>query len=100
MAVGLPGEAKLEASIFFTVFKVKLIHASQCNLMLIYRYRVSISKDPMLGLCLSSPYPRITLIIHVDFCSNRQDAQEALNIAARGKVKCHFVVKKLSDLKE
>ncbi len=25
MAVGLPGEAKLEASIFFTVFKVNLL---------------------------------------------------------------------------
>jgi propanol-preferring alcohol dehydrogenase len=62
MAVGLPGEAKLEASIFFTVFK--------------------------------------SLNIKGSYVGNRQDAQEALNIAARGKVKCHFVVKKLSDLKD
>lgn len=31
---------------------------------------------------------------------NRQDAREALDIAARGKVKCHYTVKGLSDLKE
>jgi len=62
MAVGLPGEAKLEASIFFTVFK--------------------------------------SLNIKGSYVGNRQDAQEALDIAARGKVKCHFVVKKLSDLKD
>ncbi|KAJ6505344.1 chaperonin 10-like protein [Mycena sanguinolenta] len=60
MAVGLPGKASLEASIFFTVFK-------------------SIS---ILG----------------SYVGNRQDAAEALAIAARGKVKCNFALKQLSDL--
>ena len=31
---------------------------------------------------------------------NRQDAREALDIAARGKVKCFFVSKPLSALSE
>jgi len=62
MAVGLPGEATLDASIFFTVYK-------------------SIS---ILG----------------SYVGNRQDAIEALDIAARGKVKCHYALKGLSDLKE
>ncbi|KAF8888642.1 mannitol-1-phosphate dehydrogenase MPDH1 [Infundibulicybe gibba] len=62
MAVGLPGDAKLEASIFFTVFK-------------------SIS---ILG----------------SYVGNRQDAVEAIDIAARGGVKCHFEKRGLSDLKE
>jgi propanol-preferring alcohol dehydrogenase len=62
MAVGLPGEAKLEASIFFTVFK--------------------------------------SLTIKGSYVGNRQDAKEALDIAARGKVKCHHVIKRLSDLKD
>ncbi|KIY64544.1 mannitol-1-phosphate dehydrogenase [Cylindrobasidium torrendii FP15055 ss-10] len=61
MAVGLPGEAKLEASIFFTVFK-------------------SIS---ILG----------------SYVGNRQDAYEALDIAARGQVKVHYVSKRLPELK-
>ncbi|KAJ7056784.1 mannitol-1-phosphate dehydrogenase MPDH1 [Mycena amicta] len=62
MAVGLPGKASLEASIFFTVFK-------------------SIS---ILG----------------SYVGNRQDAAEALDIAARGQVKCSFAVKQLGDLAE
>ncbi|KAF7375305.1 PKS-ER domain-containing protein [Mycena sanguinolenta] len=60
MAVGLPGKASLEASIFFTVFK-------------------SIS---ILG----------------SYVGNRQDAAEAIAIAARGEVKCNFALKQLSDL--
>ena len=31
---------------------------------------------------------------------NRQDAREALDIAARGKVKCHYSVKPLSELSQ
>jgi alcohol dehydrogenase, propanol-preferring len=62
MAVGLPGDAKLEASIFFTVLK-------------------SIS---VLG----------------SYVGNRQDAREAIDIAARGQVKVHFSSRPLSDLKE
>ena len=34
------------------------------------------------------------------YVGNRQDAYEALDIAARGKVKCHFQLKPLSSLKE
>ncbi|KAJ7152779.1 chaperonin 10-like protein [Mycena filopes] len=60
MAVGLPGRATLEASIFFTVFK-------------------SIS---ILG----------------SYVGNRQDATEAVAIAARGEVKCTYVLKHLNDL--
>jgi len=60
MAVGLPGEAKLQASIFFTVFK-------------------SIS---ILG----------------SYVGNRQDAIEAIGIAARGDVVCRFVQRPLDDL--
>ncbi|KAF4564657.1 alcohol dehydrogenase [Pleurotus pulmonarius] len=61
MVVGLPGQAGLEASIFFTVFK-------------------SIS---ILG----------------SYVGNRQDAREAVDIAARGQVKCVYVKKGLPDLK-
>ncbi|TFK22447.1 mannitol-1-phosphate dehydrogenase [Coprinopsis marcescibilis] len=60
MAVGLPAKAKLEASIFFTVFK-------------------SIS---ILG----------------SYVGNRQDAIEALEIAAAGKVKVFYKLDSLSQL--
>lgn len=60
MAVGLPGEATLNASIFFTVYK-------------------SIS---ILG----------------SYVGNRQDAIEAIDIAARGQVKCKFALKPLDEL--
>ncbi|KAJ7671394.1 chaperonin 10-like protein [Mycena polygramma] len=60
MAVGLPGNAALEASIFFTVFK-------------------SIS---ILG----------------SYVGNREDAYEALSIAARGQVKCIFALRPLDSL--
>ncbi|KAI5828691.1 GroES-like protein [Schizophyllum commune Tattone D] len=60
MAVGLPGKAGLQASIFFTVFK-------------------SIS---ILG----------------SYVGNRQDAYEALDIAARGGVVCKYVLKDLPAL--
>lgn len=60
MAVGLPGTATLQASIFYTVFK-------------------SIS---ILG----------------SYVGNRQDAQEALAIAARGQVKVHYICQELKDL--
>lgn len=60
MAVGLPAEAKLDASIFFTVFK--------------------------------------SITIHGSYVGNRQDAFEALAIAASGAVKCRYVTKRLSDI--
>ena len=60
MAVGLPGEAKLDASIFFIVFK--------------------------------------SITIHGSYVGNRQDAIEAVDIAASGAVKCHYQMKKLSDI--
>lgn len=34
------------------------------------------------------------------YVGNRQDAREALDIAARGKVKCHYITKPLSALTE
>ncbi|KAH7923073.1 GroES-like protein [Leucogyrophana mollusca] len=61
MAVGLPGDAKLEASIFFTVFK--------------------------------------SITIKGSYVGNRQDAIEALEIAARGQAKVHYELQALSDLK-
>ncbi len=60
MAVGLPGTATLNASIFFTVFK-------------------------SISICGS-------------YVGNRQDAREALEIAARGQVKVHFALKDLKEL--
>ncbi|KAG6897029.1 hypothetical protein C0992_004557 [Termitomyces sp. T32_za158] len=60
MAVGLPGKANLEASIFFTVFKSIKILGS--------------------------------------YVGNRQDAIEAVEIAARGAVKCHYQLRKIGDL--
>jgi propanol-preferring alcohol dehydrogenase len=62
MAVGLPGTANLQASIFFTVLK-------------------SIS---ILG----------------SYVGNRQDSVEALDIAARGKVKVFFKSRPLAELKD
>jgi len=62
MAVGLPGKATLDASIFFIVFK--------------------------------------SLSIKGSYVGNRQDAREALDIAIRGQVKCHYVVRPLRELKE
>jgi propanol-preferring alcohol dehydrogenase len=61
MAVGLPGTAKLESSIFFTVFKAITIKGS--------------------------------------YVGNRQDADEAIAIAASGKIKVHYAQKPLKDLK-
>jgi alcohol dehydrogenase, propanol-preferring len=46
------------------------------------------------------PYILRASLLIIRICSNRQDAIEALDIAARGKVKCHYVVRGLSDLKE
>ncbi|KAF9022467.1 GroES-like protein [Hymenopellis radicata] len=60
MAVGLPGTATINASIFFTVFK-------------------------SISICGS-------------YVGNRQDAREALDIAARGQVKVHFALKDLREL--
>lgn len=81
MAVGLPGAAKLEASIFYTVFKV--------------RKKSSIAS----GLHSdSSTFFLQSISILGSYVGNRQDAKEALDIAARGGVKVHFVLKKLSDI--
>ncbi|KAG5335346.1 Alcohol dehydrogenase 3 [Termitomyces sp. T112] len=62
MAVGLPGKANLEASIFFTVFK--------------------------------------SINILGSYVGNRQDAVEAIEIAARGAVKCHYELRKIGDLQK
>ncbi|KAF8178270.1 mannitol-1-phosphate dehydrogenase [Pholiota molesta] len=62
MAVGLPGKATLNASIFFTVYKAITIHGS--------------------------------------YVGNRQDAIEAISIAATGAVKCHYQLKKLQEIEQ
>ncbi|KAJ3484831.1 hypothetical protein NLI96_g5361 [Meripilus lineatus] len=62
MMVGLPGQGKLAADIFFTVIKAINILGS--------------------------------------YVGNRQDAREALEIAARGKVKCYYAVKPIGALEE
>lgn len=61
VAVGLPGSAKLNASIFFTVLK--------------------------------------SINIVGSYVGNRQDAIEAMEIAATGAVKCIYQKKPLSELK-
>lgn len=60
MAVGLPGTAKLEASIFFTVFK--------------------------------------NITIRGSYVGNRQDAIEAIEIAASGAVTCIYQKRHLSEI--
>jgi len=60
MAVGLPANSTLDASIFFTVFK--------------------------------------SITIHGSYVGNRQDAVEAVEIAASGAVKCHYHVRKMADI--
>ncbi|KAF8889979.1 mannitol-1-phosphate dehydrogenase [Gymnopilus junonius] len=41
-----------------------------------------------------------SITIHGSYVGNRQDAEEAIEIAASGAVKCHYVTKKLSDIAE
>lgn len=41
-----------------------------------------------------------SLTIHGSYVGNRQDAVEAIDIAASGAVKCHYMVKKLSDIEQ
>ncbi|KAI9436127.1 GroES-like protein [Russula earlei] len=62
LVVGLPGQAQIGASIFWTVVK--------------------------------------SINIIGSYVGNRQDAREALDIASRGKIKCHFALKPLSALSE
>jgi len=62
LVVGLPGKAKIGASVFWTVVK--------------------------------------SINIIGSYVGNRQDAYEALNIAASGKIHCHHEVKPLSALSE
>ncbi|KAG8216667.1 alcohol dehydrogenase [Butyriboletus roseoflavus] len=62
MAVGLPGDAKLDTSIFWTVLK---------------------------GISVKGSY-----------VGNRQDAIEAIDIAASGKVKVNYARKGLTDLQQ
>lgn len=39
-----------------------------------------------------------SITIHGSYVGNRQDAVEAINIAASGNVKCHYASKKLADI--
>ncbi|KAF8879660.1 mannitol-1-phosphate dehydrogenase [Gymnopilus junonius] len=41
-----------------------------------------------------------SLTIHGSYVGNRQDAVEAIEIAASGAVKCHYMTKKLSDIEQ
>lgn len=79
MAVGLPGEATLNASIFFTVYKVIPFPISLCH-----SHLTELQSLNILG----------------SYVGNRQDAREAIDIAARGDVKVHFALEDLSHLKE
>ncbi len=82
MVVGLPATATLNADIFFTVTKSINILGSYVG------YVIAAA-----CVIFSSPVSKAS---H----SNRQDAYEALDIAASGKVKCFHDVKPLSALKE
>jgi len=62
MAVGLPAQATLDASIFFTVFK--------------------------------------SITIHGSYVGTRQDALEAIEIAATGHVKCTYKKLGLKDIEK
>ena len=39
-----------------------------------------------------------SITIHGSYVGNRQDAVEAISIAASGNVKCHYATKKLADI--
>lgn len=41
-----------------------------------------------------------SITIHGSYVGNRQDALEAINIAATGAVKCHYKTRKLSEIAE
>ncbi|PPQ82177.1 hypothetical protein CVT26_008291 [Gymnopilus dilepis] len=41
-----------------------------------------------------------SLTIHGSYVGNRQDAMEAIEIAASGAVKCHYATRKLSDVEQ
>lgn len=81
MAVGLPANAKLEASIFFTVFKVSLLRC--CSEMW---------SDPF--------YLLQSLKIIGSYVGNREDAVEAIRIAAAGKVKVFYKCEPLAELEK
>ncbi|KAL0960030.1 hypothetical protein HGRIS_011678 [Hohenbuehelia grisea] len=85
MAVGLPGKATLDASIFFTVLKVKS--------PITHRHEPSFTDKATVPLLQS-------ISIIGSYVGNREDAIEAIDIAARGQVKCHYVLKNLTDLKD
>lgn len=86
MVVSLPAKGKLSCDIFFTVTKGITIYGSYVG----YVYK----------------FPRISIdpfrLLTDDFSPSRtrQDAREALDIAARGKVKCYYQLKGLDALKE
>jgi propanol-preferring alcohol dehydrogenase len=79
MVVGLPGSAKLEASIFFTVLKVCFLKFLPRPSLMSYSQGISI-----LG----------------SYVGNRQDTIEALDISARGKVRVVFQLRSLDALEE
>jgi len=84
MAVGLPGQATLDASIFFTVFKV----SSSFTRFRLEAYRPRFFFHPQ------------SIQIIGSYVGNRQDAVEAINIAAHGGVKCHYETKPLTELEK
>lgn len=79
MAVSLPSKATLDASIYWIVAKVRL--GSFCY-------------------CVGKLIEVQCIIIQGSAVGNRQDAKEAIDIAARGEVKVIYDLKGLSDLKE
>ncbi|KAF7330167.1 PKS-ER domain-containing protein [Mycena venus] len=81
MAVGLPGKASLEASIFFTVFKVRM------DFELV---EVQAAHNFIASIRASAFWDHTS--------ATRQDATEAIAIAARGEVKCKFSLKSLDAL--
>ena len=83
VAVGLPPDTYIKANVFWTVFKSLRIVGS-CELMLLV---------VLLARRATDPVPATDV-------GNRQDAIEALDFAARGKVKPQIVVEPLKNLPE
>jgi propanol-preferring alcohol dehydrogenase len=78
LACGLPPKATLDASIYAIVVKVMALLVSVADLVL---------KPPQQGIKIIGSY-----------IGNRQDAIEALDIAAQGHVVVHYQLKGLSEL--
>jgi propanol-preferring alcohol dehydrogenase len=80
VAVGLPPDTYIKANVFWTVFKALRITGSY------------VLPQPL------SHRPRSWRLCDCRYVGNRQDAVEALDLAARGKVKAQISIEPLANL--